>query len=212
MFRTAFCSAAVLMIYAGSLQAADKASRETQGNNVLQGVFVKADVTKNAVIIKTTNKEGKTSEKTLMLARGARVLGENDLPVTIAAFAKYMDHHKDKSILVLQAKGDGDVLEIMDLPSKSQETRTNRVIRAVFVKADAPKHTVTFQTTDQDGKIQEQTAALAKDAKVLGENDLPVTIARFATYMDHHKDKSILVLQGKGDGAIHEIMDVRSKE
>jgi arginine repressor len=213
MFCSVFCSAAILMVCSGSLQAADKPRRGAQANQVWKAVFVKVDIPKNTVTIKTTDKEGKVLEKTVTLAKGAKVLGQNDEPVTIAEFAKYMANHTDKSILVLQGKGDGDILEIMDLPSKkSQEPQTNRVIRAVFVNVDVSKNTVTFKTTAKDGMTQEETAALAKGARVLGENDEPVTIAGFAKYMANHTDKSILVLEGEKDCHIHEIMDLRGKQ
>jgi hypothetical protein len=119
MLRTAVCSAAVLVIFAGVLIADDQKTEKASANNALHAVFVKADVAKNTVTFKTTDKAGKTVETMLALAKDAKVLGADNKPETFAVFAKNLQKHKDKSILVVEDKEGKHILEIKDLPNKS---------------------------------------------------------------------------------------------
>jgi hypothetical protein len=91
---------------------------------------------------------------------------------------------------------------------KSEKAPGNNAVHAVFVKADTAKNTVTFKTTEKAGKTVEMTLALAKDARVLGQDNKPETFAAFASNMQKHKDKAILVIEDKGGKQILEIKDM----
>jgi hypothetical protein len=84
----------------------------------------------------------------------------------------------------------------------------NNTVHAVFVKADTARNTVTFKTTEKAGKTVEMTLALAKDAKVLGQDNKPETFASFANNMQKQKGKSILVVEDKAGKQILEIRDM----
>jgi hypothetical protein len=107
MLRVAFCSVAVLAISTGILVADD--------NKGVHAMFVKADMAKNTVTFKTVDKAGKNVEKTLALARDAKILGEDNKPETFAVFAKNLQTEKDKSILVVQDQAGRYIVEIKDL-------------------------------------------------------------------------------------------------
>jgi hypothetical protein len=121
MLRTSFCSVAVLVIFAGVLVADDKDKKKVNatGDNALHAIFVKADVVKNTVTFKTTDKAGKSAEMNLALARDAKVLGQDNQPETFAVFARNMQNHKGKSILIVEDKAGKQILQIKDLPNKS---------------------------------------------------------------------------------------------
>jgi hypothetical protein len=118
MLRMAFCSVAVLAICTGILVADDKKGDKTKGESGLHAIFVKADMAKNTVTFKTVDKAGKNMEKTLALAKDAKILGEDNKPETFAVFAKNLQNEKDKSILVVQDHGGKYIVEIKDLPAR----------------------------------------------------------------------------------------------
>jgi hypothetical protein len=79
-------------------------------------------------------------------------------------------------------------------------------LHAMFVKADMVKNTITFQTRDRSGQSKEMTLPVAKDAKILGENNKPETFATFTKNLRNEKDKSILVTK---DNAGRQIVGLR---
>jgi hypothetical protein len=84
-------------------------------------------------------------------------------------------------------------------------------LHAMFVKADVAKNTITFTTNDKTGKNVEMTLPLAKDAKLIGEDNKPETLAVFAQNLQKEKDKSILVVKDKGGKQIAQLKDLPRK-
>jgi hypothetical protein len=84
-------------------------------------------------------------------------------------------------------------------------------IHAVFVKADLTKHTITFMTKATSGKNVEMTLPLAKNAKVLGEDNKPEAFLRFANNMQKEKGKSILIFEDQARKQIVEVRDLPSR-
>ena len=119
MLRTLFSSLALLAIFAGAVAAKDKKTDKAKGDNAIHAMFVKADVAKNTLTFKTTDKAGKTMETTLPLAKDARILGKDNKPETLAALAKSIQSEKDKWILVTEDKDGKQIIEVKDHPSKS---------------------------------------------------------------------------------------------
>jgi hypothetical protein len=95
--------------------------------------------------------------------------------------------------------------------TKHAKARNDSGLHAMFVKADAAKNTVTFTTTDKVGKRAEMTLPLAKDAKILGEDNKPETLATFAKNMEKEKDKSILVIEDQAGKQIVEVRDLPNR-
>jgi hypothetical protein len=118
MLRMAVYAVAALAMCASVLVADDGKHAKGKGDNGLHAMFVKADVTKNTITFKTTDKAGKTVETTLALAKDAKVLGEDNKPESLVLFAKNMQKEKDKSILIMEDKSCQHVVEIRDLPSR----------------------------------------------------------------------------------------------
>ena len=90
---------------------------------------------------------------------------------------------------------------------KRDNAKGENGLHAMFVRADTAKNTVTFTTMGKTGKSVEMTLALAKDAKILGEDNRPETFAVFAKNLKNEKDKSILVVQ---DQAGKHILKIRA--
>src|SRR5262249_29156078 len=103
---------------ASVLVADDGKHAKGKGDSRVHAMFVKADLAKNSITFKTTDKLGKTVETTLALAKDAKVLGEDNKPESLALFAKNMQKEKDKPILFREDKGCQHVVEIRDLPSR----------------------------------------------------------------------------------------------
>jgi hypothetical protein len=80
--------------------------------------------------------------------------------------------------------------------------------KALFVKADLKKNTVTFTTTDKAGKKVTMTLPLAKDAKIYGEKHDAETLAKFVANMEKEKDKAIRIVEDKDEKHIIEIDDL----
>jgi hypothetical protein len=116
MGRKAWFAAWVVMIVSCWFGFYGKARAEDR--SPLHVMFVKADVTANTVTFKTTDKAGKTSETTLPLAKNAKVIGEDKKAETLAAFARNMQKHKDKPIVVVEDKSGKQILEIQESPAK----------------------------------------------------------------------------------------------
>jgi hypothetical protein len=115
MLRTALCSVAVAAMCVGMLIADNPKHAKA---NELHAMFVKADMAKNTITFTTTDKAGKCVERTLALAKDAKILGEDNKPEIFAVFAKNMQKEKDKSILVIEDQAGKQVVQIRDLPSR----------------------------------------------------------------------------------------------
>jgi hypothetical protein len=118
MLRTVFCALAVLAICAGVVVADDSKRDRAKNEKGLHAMFVKADMTKNTITFKIMDKTGKNVERTLALAKDARILGEDNKPETFAVFAKNLRDEKDKSILVVEDRGGKYIIELRDLPGR----------------------------------------------------------------------------------------------
>lgn len=116
MMRAALYSVAVLGIFAASLVADDKKGDQTKANRV-RATFVKADIAKNMLTFKTSDKAGKTTEMTLPLAKDAKILATNDKPESFADFAKNLQAEKDKTILVVEDKEGKWIVQLKDHPT-----------------------------------------------------------------------------------------------
>jgi hypothetical protein len=107
-----------LALCASVLTADDGKRAKAKSDSGLHARFVKADVARNTITFKTTDKSGKNVEMTMSLAKDAKVLGEDNKPETLALFAKNMQNEKDKSILIVEDRAGQHVLEIRDLPGR----------------------------------------------------------------------------------------------
>jgi hypothetical protein len=118
MLRSILGSVVMVSIISGTVLADSPKDPKASPNQALHATFVKADLAKNMVTFKLTDKSGTTKQLTLPLSKDAKVLGVDDKPVSLASFAKYIQNHKDKSIIVLEEKGHNQIIELMDEQKK----------------------------------------------------------------------------------------------
>jgi len=116
MLRAVLGSLAVLAMCAG-VSVADSKNEKATGQKGRHAMFVKADMVKNTVTFTAPDKTGETVEKTLPLAKDAKIFGEDNKPETFAAFAKNLQNEKDKSILIVPDQAGSYIVEIKDLPA-----------------------------------------------------------------------------------------------
>jgi flagellar basal body rod protein FlgB len=153
-----------------------------------QGTLVSVDVDKNTVTFKSKGKGGKETETTLPLAKDARVLGGDNKPETLQQLKDALEKKQDKRVVVVE-NPDKQVASLREPPPEPNQHH------ATLVSVDPDKNTVTFRAVGKDGKEAEMTLPLAKDAKVLGENNKPETLARFKDEVEKEKDKAGLVVE-----------------
>lgn len=116
-----------------------------------------------------------------------------------------------RSTLILLTVGMPFCLVASADDSKGEKSKGNKGIIATYVKADVAKSTITVETTDKSGKTIKMELALDKNAKVLGSDDKPESLADFAKSMDSRKDKSIIIVEDKENKHILEIKDIPKK-
>jgi hypothetical protein len=115
MLRILGCSVFVLILPVAMLMAADN-----KATHLCRGTFVKADLAKNAITFKTKNKDGKEVEMTLPLTKDAKILSEDNKPLTLPNWVKNMEKEKDKSIEVWENNEGNHIVELRDLPAKTK--------------------------------------------------------------------------------------------
>jgi len=91
------------------------------------------------------------------------------------------------------------------------QAKNDSGLHATFVKADMVKNTITFQTKDKSGQSREMTLPVAKDAKIMGENNKPETFATFTKNLQSEKDKSILVIENHSGSQVMELRDLPNR-
>lgn len=74
-----------------------------------------ADVPKNTLTFKITDKAGKRIEVKLPLDKNAKVLNKDDKSESFADFAKSMEHRLEKSIYIIEDKEHQRILLIKNI-------------------------------------------------------------------------------------------------
>jgi len=118
MVRTILCSVAGFALTLSSLAAAETKGASAKGKTEIHATFVKADLAKHTVVFKVKDKAGKEVERTLSMAKDAKILGEDNKAETLEQFASNIGKEKDKSILIVEDKEGKHIVELRDLPSK----------------------------------------------------------------------------------------------
>ncbi|HQR05305.1 MAG TPA: hypothetical protein PLN21_00715 [Gemmatales bacterium] len=80
----------------------------------IKAAFVSADIAKNMITFKTSDKAGKMVEVKLELDKNAKIYGTDNKSETLAAFSKAMESKKNKAIFVVEDKDGKHILELKD--------------------------------------------------------------------------------------------------
>ena len=151
--------------------------------------LVSVDPDKNTVTFSAPGKDGKEAETTLPLARKAKVLGEDNKPETLQNLKDELEKEKDKAALIVEDPDGKQIVSIRHLPPEEKSHH------ATLVRVDLDKGTVTFKARGKAGKPEEMTLPLARDAKILGEDNKPETLQQFKEAMENEKDKGIMIVE-----------------
>jgi hypothetical protein len=129
----------------GLVLAEDAKKADDHSARHMQGTICKVDSQKNTVTLKTTDKNGKSEDKTFQLAKDVKILDAAGKDAKLASL-------KDGDNVCLTEKDD----KITELKKHAQATIT---------KVDAKAGTITVKMTDKDGKNVERVFRLVEDSE-----------------------------------------------
>jgi hypothetical protein len=117
MLRATFTLLAALTFSWAPGVADDSKGTKSKDENRIIATFVKADVAKNMVTFKYSDKSGKPVELKLVLDKNAKVMGTGDKPESLSDFVKNMERRRDKSIIVVEDKEHQHIVQLKDIDS-----------------------------------------------------------------------------------------------
>jgi hypothetical protein len=91
------------------------------------------------------------------------------------------------------------------------KANANHEWKGLFVKVDATHNTLTFLKLEGDKGV-ETTMPLAKNAKIIGEDNKPETLKDFASHLRNQSDHPIMVTGDKDGKQVTEVKDLPSKK
>lgn len=102
-------------------------------------------------------------------------------------------------------------LAAADKTNTASAQKANRECKAMFVSADAAHNTITFLKLEEGkkhGKGVEVTMPLAKNAKIMGENNKSETLAALTKQLHNKGDHPIMITEDKDGKQVTEVKDV----
>ncbi|HQR05300.1 MAG TPA: hypothetical protein PLN21_00690 [Gemmatales bacterium] len=115
MLRATLALLASVTLLAMTVWADDKNKDKPQAVSKMLVTYVMADVPKNTLTFKITDKAGKKIEIKLPLDKDAKVLNKDDKSESFADFAKSMERRLDKSIYIIEDKEHLHITQIKDI-------------------------------------------------------------------------------------------------
>lgn len=139
----------VMAILVVGLVQADESEKnaDKQSGDRMQAVIAKVDAQKDSIDVKTMDKNGQKQEKTLQLAKDAKISDADGRTAKLDDFRP-----GDKVLLTTK---DGKV------------TQLRKHAEATITKVDAKAGTITVKMMDKSGKSIEKTFKLVEDAEYL---------------------------------------------
>lgn len=140
--------AVIAILVVGLVQADESAKNaDKQSGHRMQAVIAKIDAQQDSINVKTMDKNGQKQEKTLQLAKDAKILGAD------GHTAKLDDFRPGDNVLVTTKDG--------------KVTQLRKHAQATITKVDAKAGTITVKMMDKNGKSIEKTFKLVEDAEYL---------------------------------------------
>ena len=194
MLRTMCCPLMALAVGATGLWAADKPPEAAKNTREHHGAFVNVDLEKGTITF--------LSRMTLPLAKDATVLGPDDKPQTLRQLQEAEAKAKDKPAFIIVDEAAQQIAFLKGLPPADKEHRPRQ---ATLVGVDVAKATVAFKARGKNGKEEEQTLPLAKDARVLSADYEPETLQQLK---EAAKDTPLVVVVDENANQIIFVLDV----